>query len=146
MEAAPGECDSDSDDEREGHGSTAVAPAGPDGALHGLPRWRRTLHGSSPPADANWGSRAHPERSHGRLRAREFEKPRYDIESRVSRTGKRRFIEVKGRVAAADFLTATKNEILYSLNTPESFILAIVECLSDGARFTPFDDRSRADV
>ena len=77
------------------------------------------------------GSRSHPERSHGRLREREFEKPRDDIESRVSRTGKRRFIEVKGRVAGAGFLTVTKNEILYSFNTPESFILAIVECLSD---------------
>ena len=63
---------------------------------------------------------------------REFEKLGYDIESRVSRTGKLRFIEVKGRVAGADFITVTKNEILYSLNKPEDFILAIVEFLSDG--------------
>jgi hypothetical protein len=64
---------------------------------------------------------------------REFEKLGYDIESRVSRTGKLRFIEVKGRAAGADFITVTKNEILYSLNKPEDFILAIVEFLSDGA-------------
>ena len=64
---------------------------------------------------------------------REFEKLGYDIESRVSRTGKLRFIEVKGRAAGADVITVTKNEILYSLNKPEDFILAIVEFLSDGA-------------
>jgi hypothetical protein len=34
---------------------------------------------------------------------------------------------VKGRVSGADTITVTKNEILYSLNKPEDFILAIVE-------------------
>jgi hypothetical protein len=58
---------------------------------------------------------------------REFEKLGYDIESRVPGTGKLRFIEVKGRVAGADSITVTRNEILYSLNEPEDFILAIVE-------------------
>ena len=58
---------------------------------------------------------------------REFEKLGYDIESRVPGTGKLRFIEVKGRVAGAPTLTVTRNEILYSLNKPEDFILAIVE-------------------
>ncbi|MEK6285654.1 MAG: helicase-related protein [Acidobacteriota bacterium] len=61
---------------------------------------------------------------------REFEKLGYDIESRVPGTGKLRFIEVKGRVTGADTITVTKNEILYSLNKPEDFILAIVEFLS----------------
>jgi len=60
---------------------------------------------------------------------REFDKLGYDIESRVPRTGKLRFIEVKGRVSGADTITVTKNEILYSLNKPEDFILAIVEFL-----------------
>ena len=60
---------------------------------------------------------------------REFEKLGYDIESRVPGTGKLRFIEVKGRVAGAPTLTVTRNEILYSLNKPEDFILAIVEFL-----------------
>src|SRR6266567_8432200 len=60
---------------------------------------------------------------------REFEKLGYDIESRVPGTGKLRFIEVKGRVSSADTVTVTKNEILYSLNKPEDFILAIVEFL-----------------
>ena len=60
---------------------------------------------------------------------REFEKLGYDIESRVPGTGKLRFIEVKGRVAGADTVTVTKNEILYSLNKPDDFILAIVEFL-----------------
>ena len=58
---------------------------------------------------------------------REFEKLGYDIESRVPGTGKLRFIEVKGRVSGADTVTVTRNEILYSLNKPDDFILAIVE-------------------
>ena len=58
---------------------------------------------------------------------REFEKLGYDIESRVPGTGKLRFIEVKGRVTGADTITVTRNEILYSFNKPEDFILAIVE-------------------
>ena len=60
---------------------------------------------------------------------REFEKLGYDIESRIPGTGKLRFVEVKGRVSGADTITVTKNEILYSLNKPEDFILAIVEFL-----------------
>jgi len=62
---------------------------------------------------------------------REIEKLGYDVESRVPGTGKLRFIEVKGRVAGAATVTVTRNEILYSLNQPESFILAIVEFLDD---------------
>lgn len=58
---------------------------------------------------------------------REFEKLGYDIESRVPGTGRLRFIEVKGRVSGAATITVTKNEILYSLNKPDEFILAIVE-------------------
>ena len=63
---------------------------------------------------------------------REFEKLGYDIESRVPDTGKLRFIEVKGRVSGASTITVTRNEILYSLNKPEDFILGIVEFLEDG--------------
>jgi SNF2 family DNA or RNA helicase len=58
---------------------------------------------------------------------REFEKLGYDIESRVPGTGKLRFIEVKGRVTGAATITVTRNEILYSLNKPDDFVLAIVE-------------------
>ena len=64
---------------------------------------------------------------------REFEKLGYDIESRVPGTGKLRFIEVKGRVSGAATITVTKNEILYSLNKPDDFILAIVEFLDSDA-------------
>lgn len=46
-------------------------------------------------------------------------------------TGKLRFIEVKGRNSEADTITVTKNEILYSLNKPDDFILAIVELRPD---------------
>lgn len=60
---------------------------------------------------------------------REQDKLGYDIESRVPGTGKLRFIEVKGRVTGAECITVTKNEILYSLNKPDDFILAIVEFL-----------------
>jgi superfamily II DNA or RNA helicase len=60
---------------------------------------------------------------------RELEKLGYDIESRDPRSGRLRFLEVKGRVTGADTVTVTKNEILYSLNKPEDFVLAIVEFL-----------------
>jgi SNF2 family DNA or RNA helicase len=63
---------------------------------------------------------------------RERDKCGYDIESRVPGTGKLRFIEVKGRVASAATVTVTKNEILYSLNKPDDFILAIVEFQNGG--------------
>ncbi len=62
---------------------------------------------------------------------REFERLGYDIESRVPHTGRLRFLEVKGRVTGADTITVTRNEILYSLNKPDDFILAIVEFLDD---------------
>jgi hypothetical protein len=62
----------------------------------------------------------------------------YDIESRPSSSvcsgnadsneGSRlRFIEVKGRIAGADTVTVTKNEILTALNKPENYILALVQ-------------------
>lgn len=50
----------------------------------------------------------------------------YDIESRDPKTERLRFIEVKGRVAGADTVTVTRNEILTALNKPEDFILALV--------------------
>ena len=62
---------------------------------------------------------------------REFEQLGYDIESRVPGTGKLRFVEVKGRVSGAATITVTKNEILYSLNKPDDYVLAIVEFLGD---------------
>jgi hypothetical protein len=64
---------------------------------------------------------------------REFEKLGYDIESRVPGTGRLRLIEVKGRVAGADTITVTYNEIRYCRNNPQDFILAMVEFLDDGS-------------
>jgi len=64
---------------------------------------------------------------------RESERVGYDIESAVPGTGKLRFLEVKGRATGAATITVTKNEILYSLNKPEDFILAIVEFLDADA-------------
>ncbi len=65
---------------------------------------------------------------------RELERLGYDIESRVPGTGKLRFIEVKGRVSDADTITVTRNEILYSLNKPDDYILAIVEFVGEEHR------------
>jgi hypothetical protein len=66
---------------------------------------------------------------------REYEQVGYDIESRVPGTGRLRFIEVKGRDSEAETVTVTKNEILYSLNKPDDYILAMVEFLpGDGHR------------
>jgi SNF2 family DNA or RNA helicase len=62
---------------------------------------------------------------------RELEKVGYDIESRVPGSGELRFIEVKGRVSGAETITVTRNEILYSFNQPEKFILAMVEFQGD---------------
>jgi SNF2 family DNA or RNA helicase len=64
---------------------------------------------------------------------RELDKLGYDIESVVPGTGRLRFLEVKGRVAGADTVTVTKNEILYSLNKPDDFILAMVAFNEDGS-------------
>jgi len=38
---------------------------------------------------------------------------------------------VKGRVTGAPTVTVTRNEILYSLNKPDDFILAIVEFIGN---------------
>ena len=64
---------------------------------------------------------------------RELEKLGYDIESKVQGTGRLRFIEVKGRISGAATITVSRNEILYSLNKPEDFILAIVEFLGEAS-------------
>lgn len=64
---------------------------------------------------------------------REFERLGYDIESLNPVSRRLRFLEVKGRVEGAATITVTKNEILYSLNKPDDFILAIVEFLPDDA-------------
>lgn len=61
------------------------------------------------------------------------EKCGYDIESTVIDGGSLRFIEVKGRIAGAETVTVTKNEILTCLNKPEQFILAIVEVHGDNS-------------
>jgi hypothetical protein len=58
---------------------------------------------------------------------REAEKVGYDIESHVPASGRLRFLEVKGRDTDAATLTISKNEILFSLNKPADYILAIVE-------------------
>ncbi|MBK7583791.1 MAG: DUF3883 domain-containing protein [Myxococcales bacterium] len=50
----------------------------------------------------------------------------YDIESKESKESHLFFVEVKGRLAHADSVTLTRNEILCALNAPERFRLAIV--------------------
>ncbi|HEY8164066.1 MAG TPA: DUF3883 domain-containing protein [Gemmatimonadaceae bacterium] len=59
----------------------------------------------------------------------------YDIESRDPNSGRLRFIEVKGRVAGADTITVTRNEMTVALNTPDQWRLAIV--MVDGAAAKP---------
>ncbi len=51
----------------------------------------------------------------------------WDIESRLPKRGKLRFIEVKGRLAGAKTITVSKNEILAALNKPQDYFLAVVE-------------------
>ena len=57
----------------------------------------------------------------------------YDVESRITGTGKLRFLEVKGRAIGADSVTITRNEIMTALNKPDDFILAIVTVNGDSA-------------
>jgi hypothetical protein len=58
----------------------------------------------------------------------------YDIESRDPKAGHLRFIEVKGRHADGRDVIVTKNELLASLNTPETYILALVQVENGYAR------------
>lgn len=62
------------------------------------------------------------------------EKRGYDIES-ICPDGSLRFIEVKGRVAGADIVTVTKNEVLTALNKPDDYYLAVV--LVEGDQVSP---------
>ena len=55
----------------------------------------------------------------------------YDIASYHPGSRSHRFIEVKGRIAGADTVMITREEIITSLHEPEKFILAFVE-VSDG--------------
>ena len=58
----------------------------------------------------------------------------YDVESFDPRTGRLRFIEVKGRRAGAEAVTVSRNEILCGINVPEQFILALVQVEAGLAR------------
>ena len=49
-----------------------------------------------------------------------------------------RHIEVKGRIAGADTVTVTRNEILYALNQSDKFILAIVLVNEDDTTDGPY--------
>ena len=122
-------------------GGLLVVPAGLLAAMTGRPRREpscaRRHPGQRPRArePSSWRSSA----SLGfEPTDREFEKLGYDIESGVPGTGKLRFIEVKGRVSGAATITVTRNEILYSLNKPDDFILAIVEFLDGGEHKTHY--------
>ncbi|MBK9231681.1 MAG: DUF3883 domain-containing protein [Anaerolineae bacterium] len=63
---------------------------------------------------------------------REREKLGYDIESRVPRTDKLRFIEVKGRVTGSKAITVTRNELHTGLDNANDYILALVEFFNNG--------------
>lgn len=60
----------------------------------------------------------------------------YDISSFDPDAGVSRFIEVKGRIADADTIMVTRQEVITSLHTPEKYILAIVP-VADGFAHAP---------
>ena len=60
----------------------------------------------------------------------------YDIASYDPGQDKMRFIEVKGRIAGADSVMLTRQEIITSLHAPDKYILAIVE-IDSGHTGTP---------
>jgi hypothetical protein len=114
-------------------GGLLVVPAGLIASIAGQPR---PLPAAAPDTQASAAAARRivmeVERSLGfEPTDREAEKLGYDIESRIPGTGRLRFIEVKGRVSGAPSITVTKNEILYSLNKPDDFILAIVEFMPE---------------
>ena len=55
----------------------------------------------------------------------------YDIESREPDTGDLYFIEVKGRIEGADTITVSRSQIIHSQNSPDRFILAVVQVPED---------------
>jgi superfamily II DNA or RNA helicase len=116
-------------------GGLVVLPAGLLAQMTGrpLPKWTQAVDTQASGARAR-AIVMEVERQLGfKPTDREFEKLGYDIESLEAHTGRLRFLEVKGRVSGAATITVTKNEILYSLNKPEDFILAIVEFLDGDA-------------
>lgn len=75
----------------------------------------------------------------------------YDIESVVPGEGKLVFVEVKGRAAGARTVTITRNEVLTALNSPEDWVLAVVEVdgQAHGARYVrhyPFREPAFGEV
>lgn len=60
--------------------------------------------------------------------------PGYDIESRDPNTNQLLFIEVKGKSTDATTVTISKTQIFTAFNTPDSFILAIVEVDGETAK------------
>jgi hypothetical protein len=79
--------------------------------------------------------------------------PGYDVRSTRpgsdGEPGEIRFIEVKGRIAGADTVTVSCNEILTALNEPDQFILALVRVSPDGndeVRYVerPFEDQTES--
>lgn len=109
-------------------GGVLVVPAALLGASHSSPQLpRHPVDTQASAARAREAVMA-TERSLGfEPTDREFEKLGYDIESLDPASGRLRFIEVKGRVVDAATITVTRNEVLFSLNKPEDFILALVE-------------------
>ncbi|MBI4673988.1 MAG: DUF3883 domain-containing protein [Chloroflexi bacterium] len=66
-------------------------------------------------------------------RAMPHSNPGYDIESEDARTGRLRFIEVKGKSMNEDTVTISRTQIMTAFNKPDDFILAIVRVESDTA-------------
>ena len=64
--------------------------------------------------------------------------PGYDIEtfapSEADSSDALHFIEVKGRISGSTTVTVSRNEILTGLNSPDQFILALVDVSFDGSQ------------
>ena len=60
--------------------------------------------------------------------------PGYDIESKDPNTNQLLFIEVKGKSTDATIVTVSKTQIFTAFNTPDNFILAIVEVDGETAK------------
>ena len=116
-------------------GGVLVVPIGLIQAMSGAPQPPPQTAVDTQAAAARARADRHGGRARPRLRAGRSGDSRSSAttsKARFPAPGRLRFIEVKGRVAGADTVTVTQNEILYSLNKPDDFILAMVEFLDDG--------------
>ena len=126
-------------------GGLLVVPIGLIRAMRRAAAGLRANRGRHPGGRREGAGDRHGDRARSRLRAGRpgVRKARLRHRERHPRHRAAALHRGQGRVAGADTVTVTKNEILYSLNKPDDFILAMVAFGADGSqRFATCAGRS----